>query len=277
MIDRRQNDSNSMQPPPSVCSQAERGGVFCLQGALDARRTGRPPARRRIHRRNRAACCSTAASRRSDIAPASAIDSGASQLWRKLGGGKPRTADLILFSRQMYTITKSGLPLLRASRALLPRPKCDPARRARNIIASLESGRDLASSFARHPAVFSTLYDQHRARRRGDRHARAVVPAHVRVPYARPGVQDRVRGAVRYPMIVVAASPSPSSSSRCSSFRILRPSSAARDNLRGRRDHSRVSHVLPALLYVVAAVIAGAIAWFMHYTRTEGGRYRCTT
>jgi len=40
------------------------------------------------------------------------------ELWRRLGGGKPRTADLVMFSRQMYTITKSGIPLMRGLHSL---------------------------------------------------------------------------------------------------------------------------------------------------------------
>ena len=40
------------------------------------------------------------------------------ELARRLGLGQPRTADLILFTRQMYTITKAGVPLLRGLRGL---------------------------------------------------------------------------------------------------------------------------------------------------------------
>src|SRR6185369_5350363 len=40
-------------------------------------------------------------------------------LARTLGLGRVKTADLVLFSRQMYTITKSGIPLLRGLRGLV--------------------------------------------------------------------------------------------------------------------------------------------------------------
>src|SRR5690349_20475869 len=54
-----------------------------------------------------------------DIKVASEKESAdAGELWRRLGGGKPRIADLIMFSRQMYTIAKSGIPLLRGLRGL---------------------------------------------------------------------------------------------------------------------------------------------------------------
>src|SRR6185437_4874460 len=41
------------------------------------------------------------------------------RLAQRLGVGRPTAADLVLFSRQMYTITKSGIPLLRGLRGLV--------------------------------------------------------------------------------------------------------------------------------------------------------------
>ncbi len=37
---------------------------------------------------------------------------------RKLGAGQPTVEDLILFSRQMYTLNKSGVPLVRGLKGL---------------------------------------------------------------------------------------------------------------------------------------------------------------
>src|SRR5215470_8073844 len=39
-------------------------------------------------------------------------------IWHRLGGGAPRITGLILFSRQMYAITKAGLPLLRGLQSI---------------------------------------------------------------------------------------------------------------------------------------------------------------
>src|SRR5688572_24436264 len=41
------------------------------------------------------------------------------KLLRQLGFGKPTTADLVMFTRQMYTITRSGIPLLRGMKGLI--------------------------------------------------------------------------------------------------------------------------------------------------------------
>src|SRR5882724_3291573 len=80
-------------------------------------------------------------------------------LGRRLGLGKPKLSDLVLFSRQMYTITKSGIPLLRGLRGLAASTHNAVMREAlQEILGNLESGHDLASSFARHPELFPTLY-----------------------------------------------------------------------------------------------------------------------
>ncbi len=67
--------------------------------------------------------------------------------------------ELIIFSRQMFSLSKAGVPIIRALRGL--------AGSARNpllketlfeIAETLESGVDLASSLNRHPKLFSELY-----------------------------------------------------------------------------------------------------------------------
>ena len=48
---------------------------------------------------------------------------------RKLGFGRPKIADLVMFSRQMYTITKSGIPLLRGVKGLAAALDYSPSER----------------------------------------------------------------------------------------------------------------------------------------------------
>jgi MSHA biogenesis protein MshG len=212
-----------------------------------------------------------------DIAPASAIDSGASQLWRKLGGGKPKTADLILFSRQMYTITKSGLPLMRGLKGLAASTHNAILREAlEDIITSLESGRDLANSFARHPKVFSNLYV---AIVRVGESTGTLEQSFLRMcDYLTldQDVQDRVKGAVRYPMIVMAAIAIAIAVITVFVIPNFAPIfRALGDNLPWpTKIILGVSTFFQHYWYLVLAVIAGAVAWFMHYTSTEAGRYR---
>lgn len=212
-----------------------------------------------------------------DIAPASAIDSGRAQLWRKLGGGKPKTADLILFSRQMYTITKSGLPLLRGLKGLAASTHNAILREAlEDIIASLESGRDLAASFARHPAVFSALYVS--IIRVGESTGTLEQSFLRMCEYLTldQDVQDRVKAAVRYPIIVVffiAAAMAVITIFVIPNFAPL--FKALGDNLPWpTKIILAVSTFFQHYWYVVAAALSAAYVWFRHYTNTEAGRYR---
>src|SRR4029453_4694540 len=78
---------------------------------------------------------------------------------RRMGFGKPKISDLVLFSRQMYTITKAGLPLLRGLKGLAASTNNKVLQATlEDVLKDLEGGRDLASSFARHPKIFPTLY-----------------------------------------------------------------------------------------------------------------------
>jgi MSHA biogenesis protein MshG len=126
------------------------------------------------------------------------------QLWRRLGGGRPKTTDVLLFARQMHSITKSGLPLLRGLRALLQSTHNLQLREAlQSILTSLESGRDLASSLARHPELFPPLFIS--MVRVGE------ATGTLDKSFQRVGdylaldqeVRDRIRDAVRYPLVVV--------------------------------------------------------------------------
>ncbi len=133
----------------------------------------------------------------------SEIDFG--ELWRRLGGGKPTTADLVLFSRQMYSITKSGLPLLRGLRGLAQSTHNVQLREALfDVLASLESGRDLTASLARHPDIFSPLFLS--IVRVGESTGTMDVAFRRLCDYLGQDqdVQDRVKGAIRYPLVVVA-------------------------------------------------------------------------
>lgn len=86
-------------------------------------------------------------------------DSDASRLLRRFGVGAPKISDLVMFSRQMYTITKSSIPLLRGVKGLAASTHNAVLREAlEDILTNLEGGRDLAGSFARHGDIFPSLY-----------------------------------------------------------------------------------------------------------------------
>lgn len=72
---------------------------------------------------------------------------------------KVTDTDIIQFSRQMYSLTKAGVPMLSALHGLSQSTKnVTLAETIRNVTTSLEAGRDLATSFSEHPEIFSLFY-----------------------------------------------------------------------------------------------------------------------
>lgn len=77
----------------------------------------------------------------------------------KLFVEKVTDTDVIQFSRQMYSLTKAGVPMLSALHGLSQSTKnATLAEAVRNVTTSLEAGRDLATSFSEHPEIFSLFY-----------------------------------------------------------------------------------------------------------------------
>lgn len=67
--------------------------------------------------------------------------------------------ELIIFSRQMYSLSKAGVPIIRALRGLAGSVRNELLQETLFDVAdTLESGVDLASSLNRHPKIFSDLY-----------------------------------------------------------------------------------------------------------------------
>lgn len=95
-----------------------------------------------------------------DIRLAAASSAGDSiDINKLLGGDRIKPVDLIMFSRQMYTITKSGIPLVRGIRGLSASIKLESFQKVLDDIAiRLESGASLSFALAKHPKVFNNLY-----------------------------------------------------------------------------------------------------------------------
>ncbi|MDO8603395.1 MAG: type II secretion system F family protein [Candidatus Omnitrophota bacterium] len=74
-------------------------------------------------------------------------------------GGSVKLEEIVIFSRQLATMVDSGIPLVQALDILCEQIE-KPAFRAilAKIKDDIETGSSLSDAFARHPAVFSTLY-----------------------------------------------------------------------------------------------------------------------
>ena len=77
----------------------------------------------------------------------------------KLGLQKVSIEELLMFTRQMSALIKSGIPITRAISGILEsihNPLLEKS--LRDILEQLEAGRTLSIGCARHPKVFSNLY-----------------------------------------------------------------------------------------------------------------------
>ena len=77
----------------------------------------------------------------------------------KLFAQTVKPIDVQLFSRQLYTLMRAGVPILRALTGLIE-STTNPAfaRVVASLKGSLEAGRDLSTSMRQHPEVFSPFY-----------------------------------------------------------------------------------------------------------------------
>ncbi len=118
----------------------------------------------------------------------------------------PSLDDLILFSRQMYTLMKAGVPMIKSIKGLIQSSRNFKIIEAlKDIMDNLESGRDLSSSLARHPAIFSPLYIS--MVRVGEETGR-LEESFFRISeyLAREkDTRERIKAALRYPSFVVIA------------------------------------------------------------------------
>jgi MSHA biogenesis protein MshG len=123
---------------------------------------------------------------------------------RKLGFGAPKISDLVLFSRQMYTIAKSGIPLLRGIKGLAASTHNIVLRETlEEILRDLEGGRDLAGSFGRHPKIFPNIYVS--IIKVGEETGTLEASFKRLAEYLQQdqNMRDRIKAATRYPMIVM--------------------------------------------------------------------------
>jgi len=72
---------------------------------------------------------------------------------------KPTLQELLFFSRQMYSLTKAGVPLVKSLNSLLESTRNPLMAQAMiDIIAGLDSGKEFSVAMREHPKVFNNLF-----------------------------------------------------------------------------------------------------------------------
>ncbi len=127
-------------------------------------------------------------------------------LKRHLSQGEVELSDLILFSHQMYTLTKAGIPIIQALTGLAEFTRKQAFKEAlKDVADSLQSGRDLASSLNRHPRIFTNLIVS--IVQMGESSGN-LDQAFVQISQyleTEKDTRDRIKSALRYPIIVMIA------------------------------------------------------------------------
>jgi MSHA biogenesis protein MshG len=114
--------------------------------------------------------------------------------------------DLMLFSRQMYTLLKAGVPIMRALAGLQESTQ-NPAFSLllQDLRESLDSGRELSTAMRRHPKVFSPFYvSMVQVGEMTGMLDETFIRLFDYLEFERD-MRERIRTAMRYPSFVVAA------------------------------------------------------------------------
>ena len=114
--------------------------------------------------------------------------------------------DLLLFSRQMHTLLKSGVPIMRALAGLQDAAINPEMKRViGEVRESLEGGRELSQALARHPRVFSPFYlSMVRVGEATGLLEEIFLRLFEHLEFERY-MREQVKSALRYPMFVVLA------------------------------------------------------------------------
>ena len=126
--------------------------------------------------------------------------------WTRLTEEKIRSIDVQLFSRQLYTLLKAGVPIMRGLAGLQESAiNKSFARVLKDIRESLDSGRELSAAMRRHPAVFSSFYlSMVRVGEMTGRLEDVFLRLFAHLEFERE-MGERVRTAMRYPSFVIIA------------------------------------------------------------------------
>jgi len=212
-----------------------------------------------------------------DIKVTSSAAESDSPAWlTRLFAPKVTLVDAMLFSRQMFTLLKSGVPILRAL-AGLQESATNPT--LRHVIAdlrvSLDAGRELSTAMQRHPDVFSTFYVS--VVRVGETTGQLDEAFNRLFGYLEfeREVRERIKTALRYPTIVIlvitAAIAIVNFAVIPAFAKIFEANKVALPLLT--RVLIATSDLFLAFWPLLLAGIVIAIVGFIAYTGTEQGRY----
>ena len=126
--------------------------------------------------------------------------------WARLREEKVLPIDVQLFSRQLYTLLKSGVPIMRGL-AGLQESAVNKAfgKLIQDLRESLDSGREFSAALRRHPDAFSAFYvSMVRVGEMTGQLEHVFLRLYAHLEFERD-MRERVKTALRYPMFVMIA------------------------------------------------------------------------
>lgn len=126
--------------------------------------------------------------------------------WAKINRKPIVDEDLMIFSRQMYTLNKAGVPILRAFSGLqASATKPAMVDLLKDIRSSLDQGRELSAAMARHQDLFGGFYiSMIRVGEMTGRLTEVFLRLNEHLEFERD-VRERIKQAMRYPIFVMIA------------------------------------------------------------------------
>jgi MSHA biogenesis protein MshG len=127
-------------------------------------------------------------------------------LWERLTEKKVSPMDVQLFSRQIYTLLKAGVPIMRGLAGLQESAISKSfGRILKDLRESLDQGRELSAAMRRHPEVFSPFYlSMVRVGEMTGRLDEVFLCLFDHLEFDRD-MRGRVKSAMRYPSFVIVA------------------------------------------------------------------------
>jgi len=128
-------------------------------------------------------------------------------LWKRLTQNKNvDPLELMMFSRQMYTLLKAGVPIMRALAGLQESSQNQIfSAMIQDMRESLDSGRELSTAMRRHPNIFSPFYlSMVQVGEMTGMLDQTFLRLFDHLQFEKD-MRDRIKAAFRYPMFVVIA------------------------------------------------------------------------
>jgi MSHA biogenesis protein MshG len=206
----------------------------------------------------------------------SPVGRGENQLWARLTEGRVKPMDVQLFSRQVHTLLKAGVPIMRGLAGLQESAISKPfARVIRDLRESLDAGRELSAAMRRHPAVFSPFYlSMIRVGEMTGRLDEVFLRLFDHLEFDRD-MRERVKTATRYPSFVIIAM---IVAMVIVNIWVIPAFESVFNNLQAKlplmtRILLGTSHFTVTYWPLLLALVLGLVAGFITYVGTPQGRY----